>query len=108
MQHRIEHNLPPERLRAAVAKFAQVYCERFKHYQASVQWLGDQELEVQFQVTGVRLSGRLHLGPDALTIDMDVPLAFRLFRGRAVRAIEEEVQPWLAAAARGDLDQGAP
>lgn len=103
MQHEIPHSLTPEQLEKAVRSFAQVYCERFREYDAKAAWRDPRTLEVRFKVTGVALHGRLELGPRTIAIHMQVPLAFRLFKGRAVRAIEEEVQPWLQAAARGEL-----
>ncbi len=105
MRHSIKHSLSPEKLRLAVRKFADVYCERFKEYGTTVSWHNEDQLEVAFKVTGIRLSGMLTLEPTELGIDMDVPLAFRLFKGRAIRAIEEEVQPWIDKAERGELDE---
>ncbi len=104
MRHSIKHTLPPDQLRLAVRKFAEVYCERFKEYNTSVSWLSDDKLEVSFKVTGIRLAGVLSLEPQELGIDMDVPLPFRLFKGRAIKAIEEEVQPFLDKAMRGELE----
>ena len=103
MKHQITHSLSPELLEKAVRRFADVYCERFREYQAEAVWLDPSRLEVRFKVSGVALRGSLRLGPRALEIEMTVPLAFRLFKGRALRAVEEEVRPWLSAAARGEL-----
>lgn len=104
MRHSIKHSLAPEQLRLAVRKFADVYCERFKEYHTQVSWLNEDKLEVSFKVTGMRLAGTLSLEPNELGIDMDVPLPFRLFKGRAIKAIEEEVQPWIDKAQRGELE----
>jgi Putative polyhydroxyalkanoic acid system protein (PHA_gran_rgn) len=103
LQHEIPHSLSPEQLEKAVRRFSEVYCERFREYDAQAVWHDPRTLEVRFKVKGVVLYGSLVLGPRALEIEMKVPLAFRLFKGRALRAIEEEVRPWLAAAARGEL-----
>lgn len=103
MRHSIKHSLPPDQLKLAVQKFADVYCERFKEYQTTASWLADDQMEVAFKVKGIRLSGKLSLEPGAIGIDMDVPFAFQLFKGRAVKAIEDEVRPWLEKAARGEL-----
>jgi len=103
LRHSIKHSLPPEQLRLAVRKFAEVYCERFKEYHTSVDWLSDDQVEVSFKVKGIRLAGKLALEPTELGIDMDVPLPFHLFKSRAVKAIEDEVRPWLEKAARGEL-----
>lgn len=103
MRHSIRHDVEPEALREAVRRFAEVYCERFAEYNATHEWLGEDKVEVRFKVKGIKLSGTLHLLPREVGIDMDVPFAFKLFKGRAIKAIEEEVQPWLDKAKAGTL-----
>ncbi len=103
MRHVIKHDLTPEQLRLAVRKFADVYCERFAEYNTTAEWLGDDHVEVRFKVKGVRLSGKLELLVDEIGIDMEVPLPLRLFKSRAVSAIEEQVVPWLVKAKAGEL-----
>jgi hypothetical protein len=99
----IKHDLSPEQLRLAVRKFAEAYTERFQEYNASTAWQSDDDVEVRFNVKGVKLSGQLHLQPREIVLNMDVPLPFRLFRSRAVKTIEENVAPWLEKAKRGEL-----
>ena len=103
MRHSIPHDLDPESLREAVRRFAEVYCERFAEYNTTAEWQGDDKVEVRFKVKGIKLSGTLTLLPREIGIDMNVPFAFKLFKGRAIKAIEEEVQPWLDRAKRGEL-----
>jgi hypothetical protein len=103
VRHVIKHDLTPEQLRLAVRKFADVYCERFAEYGTTAEWVSPDRVEVHFKVKGVRLSGTLELLPQQLDIDMNVPLPFRLFKSRAVAAIEEQVSPWLARARAGEL-----
>jgi hypothetical protein len=102
LKHEIPHHLSPEQLAQAVRRFSDVYCERFREYGAQAIWLNPRTLEVRFKVKGVALHGIMLLGARALEIEMQVPLALRLFKGRALRAIAEEVQPWLDAAGRGE------
>jgi hypothetical protein len=103
VKHQISHDLRPDQLEKAVRRFAEVYCERFRQYQAEASWRDPRTLDISFRVSGSALRGSVLLGPGALEIEMKVPLAFRLFKSRALRAIEEEVRPWLAAAGRGEL-----
>lgn len=103
MKASIKHDLSPEQLRLAVRKFAEAYTERFQEYNARTAWRTDDEVEVSFKVKGVSLSGQLHLQPQEIVLDMDVPLPFRLFRNRAMKTIEEQVTPWLEKAKRGEL-----
>ena len=103
MKHSITHNLSAEQLRLAVQKFAEVYCERFRDYQTTACWLRDDLVEVRFNVKGIKLSGTLELLPREVAIEMNVPFAFALFKSRAIKAIEDEVRPWLDKAAKGEL-----
>jgi hypothetical protein len=103
LRHSVKHQLSPEQLRLAVRKFAEEYCERFREYATVAEWLNEDKVEVRFKVKGIKLSGTLELLPGEIGITMDVPFAFNLFRSRAVRAIEDEVRPWLERAARGEL-----
>ncbi len=103
MRHSIKHDLSPDQLKLAVEKFAEVYCERFREYHTTAEWVRGDCVEVRFKVKGIKLAGKLSLLPKEIGIDMEVPLALRLFRSRALQAIEEEVRPWLERAARGDL-----
>ena len=103
MRHVIKHDLTQEQLRLAVHKFADVYCQRFAEYDTTAEWHGQDRVQVRFKVKGVKLAGTLDLLPNEIGIDMDVPLPFRLFKGRAVAAIEEEVTPWLHKAKSGEL-----
>lgn len=95
MKHSIPHDLSPEQLRSAVRKFADEYCQRFAEYQTTAVWNGPDQLEVRFKVKGISLSGRLDLKPKQIDLDMEVPLALRLFKGKAIKTIDEQVRPWL-------------
>ncbi len=103
MKGSIPHDLSPEQLRLAVKKFAETYVQRFAEYNATASWLSDDKVEVRFKVKGVSLAGELELLPREIVMDMKVPLPFQLFRSRALKAIEEEVRPWLARAKAGEL-----
>ena len=95
LKHSIPHDLSPEQLRSAVRQFADEYCQRFAEYQTQAVWTSEDQLEVRFKVKGMTLSGRLSLQPKQIGLDMDVPLPFRLFKGKALKTIEEQVRPWL-------------
>ncbi|HEY6881301.1 MAG TPA: polyhydroxyalkanoic acid system family protein [Polyangiales bacterium] len=103
MKGSIKHDLTPEQLRSAVKKFAEVYVQRFAEYNATANWLADDKVEVRFKVKGVSLAGQLQLLPREIGLEMNVPLPFQLFRSRALKAIEDEVKPWLARAKAGEL-----
>jgi hypothetical protein len=104
MKGSIKHDLTPDQLRAAVKKFSEVYVQRFAEYNATANWLTDDKVEVRFKVKGVSLAGRLELLPHEIGMEMKVPLPLQLFRNKAMKAIEDEVKPWLARAKAGELD----
>ena len=103
MKGSIKHDLTPEQLRLAVRKFAEEYVKRYAEYHAEASWPNDDQVEVRFKVKGVKLSGLLSLKPSEIGMEMNVPLPFQLFKSRALRSIEEEVEPWLAKAKAGEL-----
>jgi hypothetical protein len=103
MKGSIQHDLTPEQLRLAVKKFAEAYEQRFAQYNATASWVGEDKVEVRFKVKGVGLTGQLELLPREIAMDMKVPLPLQLFRAKALKAIEEEVRPWLARAKAGEL-----
>ena len=103
VRHSIKHDLSPDQLKLAVQKFADAYVQRFREYDTEAQWVGNDRMEVRFKVKGVKLAGTLELLPREIGIDMKVPLPLQLFRGRAIKTIEETVTPWLEKAKRGEL-----
>ena len=103
VRHSIKHDLSPDQLKLAVQKFADAYVARFREYDTQAEWTGNDRMEVRFKVKGVKLSGTLELLPREIGIDMKVPLPLQLFRGKAIKTIEETVTPWLEKAKRGEL-----
>lgn len=103
MRHSIKHDLPPEQLKLAVEKFADEYQARFREYDTQVEWLSEDKVEVRFKVKGIKLAGTLELLPQEIALEMKVPFALQLFKGRAIKTIEETVAPWLERAKRGEL-----
>ena len=79
------------------------YQARYREYDTQVAWVAEDKVEVRFKVKGIKLAGTLELLPREIALDMQVPLALQLFKGRAVKTIEDTVSPWLAKAKRGEL-----
>jgi len=103
MEHRIEHDLSPELARKAVERAVEAYSEKFSKYNPSVQWQGQDAVEVGFKAKGVSLTGVLKLVPNAVILDMDVPLLLRPFRKTAIDVIEGQVKEWVQKAHAGQV-----
>ena len=60
-------------------------------------------VELAFTVKGKTLDGSLTVEPRKVVVQMDVPLLFRVFQGKAIDIIEREVQKWIDRAKSGEL-----
>lgn len=103
MEHRIEHDLSPELARKAVERAVASYSEKFAKYNPSVQWQGENLVEVGFKAKGISLTGLLKLVPNAVIVDMDVPFLLRPFRKTAIDVIEGQVKEWVRKAHAGQV-----
>lgn len=103
MEHRIEHDLPPELARKAVQGAVASYSEKLAKYSPSVAWRGDDHVDVGFKAKGMTLGGTLKLLPNAVVVDMDVPLLLRPFKKVALEVIETQVKEWVAKAHAGQV-----
>lgn len=103
MEHRIEHDLSPELARKAVKGAVASYSEKLAEYSPSVEWRGEDHVDVGFKAKGMKLSGTLKLVPNAVLVDMDVPLLLRPFKKTALTVIETQVKEWVAKAHAGQV-----
>jgi len=60
-----------------------------------VHWRDEWTAEVSFRAAGRTFDGSVHVGPEALDLEMDVPLIARPFQRRALALIEREVAKWV-------------
>jgi hypothetical protein len=103
MEHRIEHDLSPEQARKAVKGAVAAYSAKLAKYHPSVEWRGEDLVDVGFKAKGLSLSGTLKLVPNAVVVDMDVPLLLRPFRKTALDVIETQVKEWVRKAHAGEV-----
>jgi hypothetical protein len=103
MEHRIEHGLSPEVARKVVTHAIETYSAKLAKYAPTVSWRGEDQVDVGFTAKGMSLSGTLKLVPNAVLVNMDVPLLLRPFRKIAVDMIEQEVKQWVAKAKSGEV-----
>lgn len=102
-QHEILHDLDFDLAKLAAERAAEVYAKRFAEYDYKATWVSPSRVELGFTVMGKRLSGVMTVKPKKLELELDVPLMFRPFRGKALEIIEREARLWLEKAKNGEL-----
>jgi hypothetical protein len=104
--HDIPHDLDLPLAKLAAQKAADAYKDRFSDYDYKATWASDSRLDLGFTVLGRRLEGTMTVKPKKLELELDVPLMFRPFRGKALEIIEKEARMWLQKAKSGELSEG--
>jgi len=97
MKHAFIHNTDIETTRRAAQKAWETYRERFSKYAPSMQWEDDTHARLSFSVKGIQLKGEVALKPRTIDISMDVPFVFLVFKKRAIKVVEAEIQKWIDA-----------
>jgi hypothetical protein len=100
MKHTIEHDLNDAEARVAVQRAFAEYRQAYAEYQPFLIWGDDAHANLGFSVKGIKLSGRIELQPHEVDVELDVPLPLRLFKGKAIAAIDKEVRRFIEIAHR--------
>ncbi len=103
MQHTIPHGLDHATARKATQRALEHYQERFADYSPKQTWMGPDRAEIQFTVAGKTLKGFVQVMPREIALDLDVPMLFAPFRGKALGVIEGEIRQWIQKAKNGEL-----
>jgi len=103
MKHTIRHDLGVELATKAAKAAFESYRQKFGKYDPQARWHSDHHAEVTFKVKLVRLDGQIEIYDDRIDMDLDVPLMFRVFKEKALSAIEGEVRAWIDKAKAGEL-----
>jgi hypothetical protein len=96
MKHVIHHHLDVAQSKRVADRALDHYVKRYAKYEPRVLWLDDRRAEVAFTAKGISIRGAVELQPGAVSVDLEVPLLFRAFRGTAVRIIEAELKRLIA------------
>ena len=104
MKHRVSHTLSNELARKAADAAWSSYAERFEKYSPTATWTSERQALIQFKVKGISLKGSLELEDGAIAMELDVPLAFRLFKKKALEVVEREITTWVRKAEKGELE----
>ncbi len=103
MKHSIPHDLDIATAKRAAEKALETYRTEYPAYHPTADWTSDRHAEIGFNAKGVALKGSLQIEPQEIVLQLDVPFLLRLFQGQAVKAIEAEVQTWIAKAKAGEI-----
>jgi len=104
MKHRIRHGLELPMARKVIEKAMEGYAARFPDYHPRFVWRSDTVGELSFKAKGLSVAGDLEIIGPEVTVDIEVPFIFRVFKGKALKVIESEVNTWVAKANGGELD----
>lgn len=102
-QHEILHDLDFDLAKLAAERAAEAYAKRFAEYDYKATWVSSSRVELGFTVMGKRLTGAMNVKARKVELELEVPLVFRPFRGKALEIIEREARVWLEKAKNGEL-----
>ncbi len=103
MKHTISHDLGLELAQKVAAAAFASYQQKYAKYDPQVRWQGDSRAEITFKVKLVKLKGEIDVSAECIEMDLDVPLMLRIFKDKAIRAIDREVRAWIEKAKAGEL-----
>jgi hypothetical protein len=103
MKHTIDTGLDQAMSKKVIDKAMDEYKARFADYSPRYDWTADDRGEFAFNAKGVKLNGTIVLRHEKIDVDMHVPLLFRVFQGKAMSVIQEQVEMWVQKAKRGEL-----
>lgn len=103
MKHSVPHDLTHALAREATRHALESYRARFPEFKPQGQWTSEDRVELSFSVMGSTLKGVVDVLPKQIDLELDVPMMFRPFRGKALEVIEEEIRAWIRKARAGEL-----
>jgi len=104
MKHVIKHDLSPELAKKATVKAFESYKAKFADYNPTDKWVTENKAEISFSAKRMTLNGGVELRPGEIELELEVPFIFRVFSGRAMKIVEEEIREWIERAKNGELD----
>jgi len=104
IKHTIHHGLELALAKRAIGEAMDAYSARFADYSPTFAWETDHIGRVAFHAKGVTVVGEIEIIGPNVTVDLEVPLILRLFRGKAMEVIDREVKAWCEKARNGELD----
>ena len=108
MKHEIPHDLDMKLAKNVAAHAFEEYARRFEDYAPKLEWADDRNAQIEFQIKGLRLQGKIGIRPGAIMLDLEVPFMLRIFKKRAIDVIDREVRAWIDKARAGKLAAAPP
>lgn len=103
MKHTIDTGLDKARSKKAIDKAMDEYKARFAEYSPRYDWTSEDDGEFSFSAKGIKLGGSIKVRDHKVDVDMDVPFLFKIFQGKAMQVIEEQVVFWVEKAKKGEI-----
>ncbi len=103
MKHTIVTGLDAALSKKAIERAMEAYKARFAEYNPRFDWKTADMGEFGFKAKGVGLGGTIRVRDENIDVDMDVPFLFRIFQGKAMEVIHEQVMFWVEKAKKGEL-----
>jgi hypothetical protein len=103
MKHTIDTGLNVSDSKRAIDKAMEAYKARFAEYNPRFGWVTETAGEFGFNAKGVSLGGKISVRESKIDVDMEVPFLFRIFQGKAMEVIEEQVVLWVGKVKKGEV-----
>jgi hypothetical protein len=103
MKHTIDTGLPVADEKRALDKAMEAYKVRFAEYSPRFEWKSETHSEFGFNAKGVKLGGTITVRDKKIDVEMDVPFLFKIFQGKAMQVVTEEVQKWIDKVKAGEV-----
>ncbi len=104
MKHKIHHGLELPLAKKAIDKAMEAYSARFSEFNPTYSWVSENKGRLAFKAKGVKVEGEIEISGPEIYVDLEVPFILRIFKGKAMEIIDEEVKGWVAKAKAGELD----
>ena len=104
MKHKIHHGLELPLAKKAIDKAMEAYSARFSDFNPTYDWVTENKGRLSFKAKGVKVEGEIDIQGSEVFVDLEVPFILRIFKGKAIQVIDEEVKGWVAKAKAGELD----
>jgi hypothetical protein len=103
MKHTIDTGLNVPDSKRAIEKAMDEYKARFAEYNPRFDWKTETSGEFGFKAKGVSLAGTISIRENKIDVDMDVPFLFKIFQGKAMDVIKEQVNVWVGRVKAGEV-----
>lgn len=104
IKHEIHHGLELPLAKKALDKAMEAYSARFSDYSPYFRWTDERNAELGFSARGVKVQGDMEIRGEKVLVDIEVPFILKVFKGRAMQVIEDQVNEWVERARNGELD----